>query len=137
MADSSKWAPMLGCIADDLTGATDLASRFAAAGLTVQLQVDAPGSDQRPEVDVVVIGTRSRMKPPSVAAAHSLTALDMLRSLGIYVRLHFGWKHRSEHRSVYVRIGYQPYFGLSCMARSREDDTRRISLRRNIPISLF
>jgi uncharacterized protein YgbK (DUF1537 family) len=61
-------APILGCIADDFTGATDLANMLVRGGLeTVQLLgVPVPG-DPVPDVDAVVVALKSRTIPAAEA----------------------------------------------------------------------
>ena len=75
--------PLLGCIADDFTGATDLASTLVRGGMrTVQLiGVPKPG-DPVPDVDAVVIALKSRTTPPGQAVAESLAALAWLQAAG-------------------------------------------------------
>jgi uncharacterized protein YgbK (DUF1537 family) len=53
--------PILGCVADDFTGATDLANMLVRGGLrTVQLiGVPKPGAAV-PDVDAVVVALKSR-----------------------------------------------------------------------------
>jgi len=74
---------LLGCIADDVTGATDLASTLVREGLrTVQvLGVPAEGLAP-PEADAVVVALKSRTIPAAEAVAQSLAALDWLRRAG-------------------------------------------------------
>lgn len=70
----------LGIIADDFTGASDIASFLVENGLrTVQMN----GIPQRPlpdGVDAVVISLKSRSNPVDEAIAQSLAALDWLRA---------------------------------------------------------
>jgi uncharacterized protein YgbK (DUF1537 family) len=76
---------LLGCIADDFTGGTDLAGMLVKAGMrTVQLigvpagplPFDADG------VDAVVIALKSRTNPVDEAVAESLAALRWLQQAG-------------------------------------------------------
>ncbi|MDQ2990825.1 MAG: four-carbon acid sugar kinase family protein [Pseudomonadota bacterium] len=76
---------LLGCIADDFTGGTDLAGMLVKAGMrTVQLigvpagplPFDADG------VDAVVIALKSRTNPVGEAVAESLAALRWLQQAG-------------------------------------------------------
>jgi uncharacterized protein YgbK (DUF1537 family) len=76
---------LLGCIADDFTGGTDLAGMLVKAGMrTVQLigvpagplPFDADG------VDAVVIALKSRTSPVDEAVAESLAALRWLQRAG-------------------------------------------------------
>ncbi len=52
--------PVLGCIADDFTGATDLANNLVRAGMRVVLTVDVPPDDERVDADAVVVALKSR-----------------------------------------------------------------------------
>ena len=72
----------LGVIADDFTGATDIAGFLVANGLaTVQLNgVPEPG--RIPEVDAVVVSLKSRSIPAPEAVQLSLAALEALRAMG-------------------------------------------------------
>jgi len=74
---------LLGCIADDLTGATDLALMLARSGLrTVQSNgLPDPAMDLG-EVDAVVVALKSRTIPAAEAVALSLAAAERLRGLG-------------------------------------------------------
>jgi uncharacterized protein YgbK (DUF1537 family) len=78
-------AILLGAIADDFTGATDLANTLVRQGMrTVQL-IDVP--DGPPDagldgVDAVVVALKSRTIPAAEAIAQSLAALDWLRIAG-------------------------------------------------------
>ena len=75
--------PLLGCIADDFTGATDLASTLVRNGMrTVQL-IGVPGPDQEvPDADAVVVALKSRTAPVAQAVGESLAALEWLRRTG-------------------------------------------------------
>lgn len=75
--------PILGCVADDFTGATDLANNLVRGGLrTVQL-IGVPGPGVAvPDVDAVVVALKSRTTPAAEAVAQSLAALDWLRTAG-------------------------------------------------------
>src|SRR4051794_15751609 len=72
---------LLGAIADDFTGATDLCSMLVRGGMrTVQvIGVPAPG-DAVPDADAVVVALKSRTAPVDQAVRESLAALDWLRS---------------------------------------------------------
>lgn len=74
---------LLGCIADDVTGATDLANTLVRNGMrTVQL-FGVPAEDALlPDVDAIVIALKSRTAPTQEAVDESLSALRMLRSAG-------------------------------------------------------
>jgi len=74
---------LLGCIADDFTGATDLANMLVRAGMrTVQtIGVPEPGAFDG-DVDAVVVALKSRTIPAADAVAQSLAALAWLRPRG-------------------------------------------------------
>ena len=74
---------VLGCIADDFTGATDLASTLVRNGMrTVQLIGVPPADAPVPDADAIVVALKSRTAPPGKAVAQSLAALSWLRSAG-------------------------------------------------------
>lgn len=75
-------APLLGCIADDFTGATDLASMLVRGGMrTVQL-IDVPRSTEPVAADALVVALKSRTIPADEAVAQSLAALEWLKAQG-------------------------------------------------------
>ena len=67
---------LLGAIADDFTGATDLCNTLVRRGMrTVQL-IDVPAADMPPpDADAVVIALKSRTIPAAAAVAMSLAVL--------------------------------------------------------------
>lgn len=74
---------LLGCIADDLTGATDLALMLTREGLrTVQVNGTPPEDIDLSAVDAVVVALKSRMLPAVEAVAVSLRAAERLKALG-------------------------------------------------------
>jgi 3-dehydrotetronate 4-kinase len=74
---------LLGCIADDFTGATDLASMLVRHGMrTVQL-IGVPGAEIDPgDAQAVVVALKSRTVPAADAVRQSLAALEWLRGRG-------------------------------------------------------
>ena len=74
--------PILGCIADDLTGATDLCNNLVRAGMRVVLMVDVPRSTGSLPADAVVVALKSRTIPPPEAVDQSLAACRWLREQG-------------------------------------------------------
>jgi uncharacterized protein YgbK (DUF1537 family) len=74
---------LLGAIADDLTGATDLALMLSREGMRTIQTIGAPraGLDLT-NVDAVVVALKSRTNPAAEAVAMSLKALDFLRGAG-------------------------------------------------------
>ena len=75
--------PILGCIADDLTGATDLCNNLVRAGMRVVLTVDVPRAAQSLPADAIVIALKSRTIAPDHAVAQSLAACRWLRAQGV------------------------------------------------------
>ncbi|MDB5911472.1 MAG: four-carbon acid sugar kinase family protein [Ramlibacter sp.] len=73
--------PLLGCIADDFTGATDLANNLVRAGMRVVQCIGIP-RQEIDNADAVVIALKSRTIPAGEAVAQSVAALDWLRSAG-------------------------------------------------------
>jgi len=74
---------LLGAIADDFTGATDLCSMLVRGGMrTVQLIGTPSLDDPVPDADAVVVAIKSRTAPVKWAVEQSLTALDWLRKAG-------------------------------------------------------
>lgn len=69
----------LGCIADDFTGATDLANNLVRAGMRVLQTIGVPTQPLRADVDAVVVALKSRTVPAAVAVKQSLRALHWLR----------------------------------------------------------
>ncbi len=72
----------LGCIADDFTGATDLANNLVRSGMRVMQAIGVPGGDLLDDVDAVVIALKSRTAPADEAVRDSLASLDWLRAQG-------------------------------------------------------
>ncbi|MBU6499805.1 MAG: four-carbon acid sugar kinase family protein [Rhodospirillales bacterium] len=74
---------LLGCIADDFTGATDLAAMLVRQGMrAVQvIGVPEPGAPA-PDADAVIVALKSRTAPVGEAVGESLAALAWLRAAG-------------------------------------------------------
>ncbi|MCK1423425.1 four-carbon acid sugar kinase family protein [Bradyrhizobium sp. 182] len=73
----------LGCIADDYTGASDLANTLTRAGLRTVQTIGVPANDLAlPEVDAVVVSLKSRSIDASVAVSRSRAAETWLRGRG-------------------------------------------------------
>jgi len=67
---------MLGCIADDFTGGTDLSSNLVKRGFrTIQTLGIPSAGEQLRDVDAVVVALRSRTIPASEAKALSVVAV--------------------------------------------------------------
>ena len=76
-------AILLGCIADDFTGATDLASMLVRHGMTTVQLIGAPEDGVDPgEAQAVVVALKSRTIAADQAIAQSLAALAWLRARG-------------------------------------------------------
>jgi uncharacterized protein YgbK (DUF1537 family) len=73
---------MLGCIADDFTGATDLANNLVRAGMRVVQTIGVPEAPLDCVVDAVVVALKSRTVAPAEAVRQSLQALAWLQSQG-------------------------------------------------------
>lgn len=74
---------LLGCIADDFTGATDLANTLVKAGMrTVQLLGVPRAGLSIPEADAVIVALKSRSNPAEEAVRMSLGALEWLQAAG-------------------------------------------------------
>jgi uncharacterized protein YgbK (DUF1537 family) len=72
---------LLGCIGDDFTGSTDLASFLVASGMrTIQLTGLPDSTYDLAGVDAAVISLKSRTQEPKAAVADSLRALKWLQS---------------------------------------------------------
>lgn len=73
----------LGCIADDYTGASDLANTLTRAGLRTVQTIGIPADDLAlPEVDAVVVSLKSRSIEAGLAVSRSRAADKWLRSRG-------------------------------------------------------
>jgi uncharacterized protein YgbK (DUF1537 family) len=74
--------PVLGCIADDFTGASDLANNLVRAGMRVVLTVDVPSLGESIDADAVVVALKSRTVAASAAVEQALRACRWLRTQG-------------------------------------------------------
>ncbi len=75
--------PLLGCIADDFTGGTDLANNLVKSGFRSVQTLGIPGSAKTTiDSDAVVVALKTRTCPPEQAVQESLEALEWLRTLG-------------------------------------------------------
>jgi 3-dehydrotetronate 4-kinase len=73
----------LGCIADDYTGASDLANTLTRCGLRTVQTIGVPAADLAlPDVDAVVVSLKSRSIEASLAVARSRAAEQWLRKRG-------------------------------------------------------
>ncbi|MBH0238494.1 3-oxo-tetronate kinase [Methylobrevis albus] len=74
--------PVLGCIADDFTGATDLASTLVAGGMRTIQVIGVPDGPLPADADAVVVALKSRSIAADAAVAQSRAALAALRAAG-------------------------------------------------------
>ena len=74
---------LLGCIADDFTGATDLAGTLSKSGMSVLQVLGVPDKDfgVPPHVNAIVVALKTRSVDSNEAVLESLAALDWLRQL--------------------------------------------------------
>ena len=73
---------LLGCIADDFTGATDLANNLVRAGMRAIQTIGVPDRDLAGDAEAVVVALKSRTIPAREAVAQSLDALSWLKARG-------------------------------------------------------
>ena len=74
---------LLGCIADDFTGATDLANTLMQRGMRTVQTIGVPAADNGlGDAEAVVVALKSRTSPVADAVNTSLASLEWLRSLG-------------------------------------------------------
>ncbi|MFC7691619.1 3-oxo-tetronate kinase [Paeniroseomonas aquatica] len=73
--------PLLGCIADDFTGATDLANTLVKGGMTAVQVIGVP-TGPLPEADAIIVALKSRTSPAREAVAESLAACEALLAAG-------------------------------------------------------
>lgn len=78
--------PVVGAIADDFTGATDLANTLVHSGFRTAVTIGVPdrarAGAQAAELDAIVVALKSRTIPAADAVAQSRAALEVLRGLG-------------------------------------------------------
>ena len=74
---------LLGVIADDFTGATDLANNLVRSGMRTVLTIGVPADDAAPiAADAIVVALKSRTIAAADAVAQSLQAMHWLRAQG-------------------------------------------------------
>lgn len=81
---NSPVRPLLGCIADDFTGATDLANMLVRGGMRTVQSIGIPTAEMAADLDAdaIVIALKSRTTPAAEAVEESLAALQWLRERG-------------------------------------------------------
>jgi uncharacterized protein YgbK (DUF1537 family) len=73
---------LLGCIADDFTGATDLAGTLVKEGMRAVQMIGVPARNEPVDAEAIVVALKSRTIPAEDAVAQSLDALDWLKGAG-------------------------------------------------------
>ncbi|MEO8936898.1 MAG: 3-oxo-tetronate kinase [Burkholderiaceae bacterium] len=73
---------LLGCIADDFTGATDLANNLVRSGMRAVQTIGVPDGSFDGEADAIVVALKSRTIAPADAVTQSLAALRWLLDAG-------------------------------------------------------
>ena len=75
--------PLIGCIADDFTGATDLANNLVRAGMRCVQTIGVPGDSATVQADAIVVALKSRTVPAADAVEQSLAALRWLQAQSV------------------------------------------------------
>lgn len=88
---------VLGCIADDFTGATDIAGLLARSGVRVSLRIGVPTEPPENTSAFEVIALKSRTAPVAEAIAETRAALAWLQAAGAR---RFFWKYCSTFDST-------------------------------------
>ena len=88
---------ILGCIADDFTGATDIAGLLARSGIKVSLRIGVPDHPPTDTSPFEVIALKSRTATVAEAVAETHAALAWLRKAGAG---RFFWKYCSTFDST-------------------------------------
>jgi len=86
-----------GAIADDFSGATDLAGLLARSGVRVSLRMGTPAGPPADTAPLEIIALKCRTEPVDEAVAAALTALGWLRQAGAR---RFFWKYCSTFDST-------------------------------------
>ncbi|KGJ01933.1 Uncharacterized conserved protein YgbK, DUF1537 family [Paracoccus halophilus] len=86
-----------GAIADDLTGATDLAGLLARSGVPVSLRMGVPPQAPKNTAALEIIALKCRTAPVEDAVAQTRAALEWLRRAGAQ---RFFWKYCSTFDST-------------------------------------
>ncbi len=73
---------LLGCIADDFTGASDLANTLCREGMRTTQYIDTPGANTKADCEAAIIALKSRSIDADEAIHQSLEALAWLRTQG-------------------------------------------------------
>ncbi|MEM7644195.1 MAG: 3-oxo-tetronate kinase [Pseudomonadota bacterium] len=86
-----------GAIADDFTGATDLAAMLARGGVPVTLRIGVPGAEAPPATGFEVVALKIRTSPVEDAVAEARAALRWLIGQGVR---RVAWKYCSTFDST-------------------------------------
>ena len=73
---------LLGCIADDFTGASDLANTLAREGMRTTQYIEVPDAKTECDCEAAIIALKSRSIDPQLAVEQSLDALRWLQQQG-------------------------------------------------------
>ncbi|MDR5825495.1 3-oxo-tetronate kinase [Caballeronia sp. LZ043] len=82
MQEAQAPQALLGCIADDFTGATDLANMLVRGGMRTVQTIGVPEAGARIQADALVVALKSRTIDAKEAVRQSLDALAWLRAQG-------------------------------------------------------
>lgn len=93
----SRKKVILGAVADDFTGATDLAALMARSGLSVSLRIGTPALETTSDADCEVVALKIRTEPVEEAVDEALKALSWLQAVGAGT---FFWKYCSTFDST-------------------------------------
>jgi len=88
---------ILGCIADDFTGATDIAGLLARSGVKVSLRIGVPDHPPTETSPFEIVALKSRTAPVAEAITQARAALAWLRAAGAQ---RFFWKYCSTFDST-------------------------------------
>lgn len=88
---------VLGAVADDFTGATDLAALMARSGLSVSLRIGVPEPGTEAAADCEVVALKIRTEPAAEAVSAAKDALTWLQDIGVE---RFFWKYCSTFDST-------------------------------------
>lgn len=94
---TDRATPLLGCIADDFTGGTDLANALVRHGMRVVQTIGTPKADAQLDADAIVVSLKCRSIEPDEAVAQCLDAVKALQAHGC---TRFFWKYCSTFDST-------------------------------------
>ena len=129
----------LGCIADDFTGATDLANNLVRAGMRSVQTIGVPDGPPPAGAEAVVVALKSRTIPAAEAVARSrwrccAGCASMARSRStsglLDLRFHRPRQHRPGHRGADGRAGLRFHDRLPGLPGQRPHRLQGLSLHR-------